>query len=120
MINGRVIHGENYAEGKREGAIRHRVDVDRDGWIAARLWGDRRDSFDQSIYAHSSPVYFSCGRPPAERDESVRHFLNGIEDSLKWIDTWGRYNTDRQRDDVRELFLRGREGFAGVVRERFK
>ena len=69
------------------------------------LWGDLRDSFDQSIYAHSSPVYFSCGTPPPpRREESARYFLNGIDDSLKWIDTWGRYNTDRQREDVRELF----------------
>ena len=116
VMNGRVIHAENDAEGKREGAIRHRVDVDRDGWIAARLWGDGRDSFDQSIYAHSSPVYFSCGRPPAERNESARYFLDGIDDSLKWIDTWGRYNTDQQREDVRDLFRRGREGFAGLAK----
>ena len=115
-MNGRIIHRENYPEGKRAGAIRHRVNIDRDGWIAARLWGNQRDSFDQSIYAHSSPVYFACGRPPAERNESAQYFLNGIEDALKWIDTYGRYNTDQQREEVKDLFRQGREAYASLVK----
>ena len=114
-MNGRIIHRENYPEGKREGAIRHRVNIDRDGWVAARLWGNQRDSFDQSIYAHSSPVYFACGRPPAERNESAQYFLNGIEDALKWIDTYGRYNTDQQREEVKDLFRQGREAYASLI-----
>ena len=114
-MNGHIIHRENYPEGKREGAIRHRVNIDRDGWVAARLWGNQRDSFDQSIYAHSSPVYVACGRPPAERNESAQYFLNGIEDALKWIDTYGRYNTDQQRDEVKDLFRQGREAYASLI-----
>ena len=114
-MNGAVIHRETYPEGKREGTIRHGVRVDRDGWVAARLWGNQRDSFDQSIYAHSSPVYFVCGRPPAERDASAQYFLNRIEDALDWIDTYGRYNTDQQREEVKELFRKGREVYAGLI-----
>ena len=77
--------------------------------------GNQRDSFDQSIYAHSSPVYFACGRPPAERNESAQYFLNGIEDALKWIDTYGRYNTDQQREEVKDLFRQGREAYARLI-----
>ncbi len=115
IMNGTIIHSESWPEGKREGVVRHHAAVERDGWIAARLWGDQRDSFDQSIYSHSSPVYFACGQPPAERPDSAHFFLNAIDDSLKWIDSYGRYNNDRQREEVKELFLRGREAYAGLI-----
>ena len=90
--------------------------VERDGWVAARLWGNARDSFDQSIYAHSSPVYFACGTESAARGDAARFFLNSIDESLKWIDSYGRYNNDKQRQDVKELFQRGREVYAGLVK----
>ena len=116
IMNGAVIHSESWPEGKRDGVVRHQVSVERDGWIAARLWGDQRDSFDQSIYSHSSPVYFGCGQVSAECPESAQYFLNAIEDSLQWIDSYGRYNNDQQREDVKELFRRGREAYAGLVK----
>ncbi len=115
IMNGAVIHSESHPQGSREGVLRHQASSDHDGWIAARLWGDNRDSFDQSIYAHSSPVYFACGRPPAERSESAKYFLDGIDESLKWIDSFGRYNNDRQREDVKDLFRRGREAYGALL-----
>jgi len=116
VVNGDVVHTERFPEGMREGKIEHQVKVERDGWIAARLWGDSRDSFDQSIYAHSSPTYFACGTEPAEREESAHFFLDGIEESLKWIDTVGRYSNDKQREEVKDLFRRGREGYLELVK----
>ena len=112
VVNGAVIHRQEWDEPRREGVFNWDTSMQRDGWIAARLWGNSRDSFDQSIYAHSSPVYVSCGPAPAERADAARFFLDSIDESLKWIDTVGRYNTDQQREDVRDLFRRGREVFA--------
>ena len=114
VMNGAVVHSESHPEGKREGVLRHHASSDCDGWVAARLWGDSRDSFDQSIYAHSSPVYFACGRPPVERNNSAHYFLRRIDESLKWIDSYGRYSNDQQREDVKDLFRRGREAFAAL------
>lgn len=113
--NGHLVHAETWPEGKREGNIRHTLNVERDGWIAVRAWGDHRDSFDQSIYAHSSPVYINCGVVPAEREESVQHFLSGIEESLNWIDDYGRYSNDQQREDVKELFRKGKEAYSALL-----
>ena len=76
VVNGSVIHREEWPEGRREGGIHQRISADRDGWVAARLWGNARDSFDQSIYAHTSPTYFRCGSPPAERAVGARFFLD--------------------------------------------
>ena len=112
VVNGAVVHRQEWDEPRREGVFSWDTSMQNDGWIAARLWGNSRDSFDQSIYAHSSPVYVSCGPVPAGRADAARFFLDSIDESLKWIDTVGRYNTDQQREDVRDLFRRGREVFA--------
>ncbi|MFT5377789.1 MAG: hypothetical protein ACI906_004629 [Candidatus Latescibacterota bacterium] len=69
-------------------------------WSGARI--------GHAVYAHTSPVYLRCGRPPKERREAVQFFLHSIDESLQWIDHWGRYNNDQQRDEVKELFRRGR------------
>ncbi len=68
-----------------------------------------------ALFAHSSPTYFRCGPPPAQRREAAQFFLRGIDDSLQWIDTYGRYNDDRQREEVKELFRRGREAYAELM-----
>ena len=53
-------------------------------------------------------------RQPSARLTRIS-FLRSIDESLKWIDSYGRYNNDQQREDVRELFRRGREAFAGLA-----
>ena len=53
----------------------------------------------------------SYGRFMGKRVDA-RFFLDSIDESLKWIDTVGRYNTDDQREEVRDLFRRGREVYA--------
>ena len=63
----------------------------------------------------SSPVYFDCGVQPAEREAAVQHFLKGIEDSLSWIDDYGRYSNDQQREDVKELFRKGKEAYSALL-----
>ena len=115
VVNGSVIHREEWLGGPREGTFSYGTRFDRDGWIAVRLWGNARDSFNHSLYAHSSPVYVRCGRPPLERGEATRFFLDSIGGSLKWIDTVGRYNDDRQRQDVKDLFRRGEDAFRKLV-----
>ncbi|MEE2659628.1 MAG: CehA/McbA family metallohydrolase [Candidatus Latescibacterota bacterium] len=115
VVNGQVQHREIFTEGQKSGSLRLPVAVERDGWVAARLWGNARDSFGQSIYAHTSPIRFRCGWAPGSRADDARFFVDSIDESLKWIDTVGRYNSDQQRDEVRELFWRGREIFAGLL-----
>ncbi|MBT4499430.1 MAG: CehA/McbA family metallohydrolase [Gemmatimonadetes bacterium] len=115
IVDGQPIQDWEWPEGRREGEIRHPLHIERDGWIAARLWGDARDSFGHSIYAHTSPVYFRCGAPPLARPDAARYFLSSIDESLKWIDTWGRYNNDEQRREVKDLFHRARKVYAGLA-----
>lgn len=114
--NGEVVAEDNWPEGRREGSVRWQRAVDCDGWVAARLWGDARDSFGHAVYAHTSPVYLRCGRPPQERAQAARFFVDSIDESLQWIDNWGRYNSDEQRNEVKELFRRGRAAYTELER----
>ena len=112
--DGRVVHRQAWEGGRREVVVRCGVEAVTEGWIAARLWGAARDSFGHAVYAHTSPVYLAGGAPPAGRAESIVFYLSSIDDSLKWIDEVGRYSNDGQREEVRDLFRRAREAFAGL------
>jgi hypothetical protein len=115
VVDGTVVQGWEWEVGQREGQLRHQFETETDGWVAARLWGNARDSFGHALYAHSSPIYLRGGQAPSPRAEAARFFLGSIDESLQWVDTVGRYNNDRQRQDVKELFLRGREVFAELA-----
>jgi len=115
VVDGTAISSQDWPAGQREGTFLHRLEVERDGWLAARLWGSARDSFSQSIYAHSSPVYFRCGRPSLARPEAARFFVEAVDQSLEWLGTWGRFNDDRQRQEVSELFRQARQVYAGLA-----
>ena len=115
VADGAVVHRQGFPAGERTGTVRCELSAERDGWVAARLWGDARDSFDQAVYAHTSPTYYTCGRPPEARAGDARFFLDSIDESLRWIDSVGRYDTDRQREEVRELFRRGREAYSALT-----
>ena len=116
VVNGVVVQGWEWEEGHKEGQLRHQFETESDGWVAARLWGRARDSFGHSLYAHSSPIYLHSGIAPSERMDAARFFLDAIDTSLDWIDSVGRYSNDEQRENVRELFHRGREVYAGLRR----
>ena len=73
-INGRVAASANSVDRERAGMWETAVQISHDSWIAARLWGRARNSFDHAIYAHTSPVYVDVGRSDPTRSESSRFF----------------------------------------------
>jgi len=112
--DGRVVHRQAWEKGCREATVRCAVKADTDGWIAARLWGNARDSFGHAIYAHTSPVYLEGGPAPAGRAAAAAYYVASADESLKWVDEVGRYNSDAQREEVRDLFRRARDVFAAL------
>ena len=115
VINGRVAASANSVDRERAGMWETAVQISHDSWIAARLWGRARNSFDHAIYAHTSPMYVDVGRSDPTRSESSRFFVESIDRSLDWVMSSGRYTTDRQRDEISELFLEGRARYAERV-----
>ena len=109
VFNGRVVAGESFPQGSREGRLELDVAVPSDGWIAARLSGSVRDSFDQPVFAHTSPVYVVAGSPAPERAEAARGFNDGIDRDLERVRTRGRFYNDGQRREIEELFREGQQ-----------
>ena len=115
--DGEVIHQQMLDEGKqpREGDWQFDVEVENDGWIATRVYGDARDSFAQPVYAHTSPIYIGSGLPQHKVKESADFFLRAVETSAELIQRLGRFARDEQREEVLHLFNEGRKVYAGLV-----
>jgi hypothetical protein len=92
------------------GAMRTSVEVQSSGWIGARLGSTQRDSFNQCIWAHTSPVYIDAGRSRGHAGaESAAWFVDAIDQSLDWVRAKGRFYSDAQRKEVQDLFRQGQE-----------
>ena len=61
LYNGKVVANKLLINGSRQGALESDITVGPDGWIAARLSSDIRDSFAQPVFAHTSPIYLKSG-----------------------------------------------------------
>ncbi len=112
--DGKVAQWWEHPEGSYAGDIHFDITPETDGWVAARCNGPARDSFDQAVYAHTSPVWFEVGQPSTERREDAEFFIRSIDQSLDWIAHTGRYADDDQRQAVGELFNKGREEFGKI------
>lgn len=79
------------------------------GWLAVRCVGrDRRGS--ASVLAHSSPWYLSIvGRAPRVDAEAVAALLRYSERMLGWVSREGRFETDKQRQDLTDVFHAAQE-----------
>lgn len=108
--NGRAIKTHESRAGGREGVLDAEVVVESDGWLAARLGSNARDSFAQALWAHTSPVYLDTGGTPApERARDASWLVDRIDESLSWISSGAKFYTDAQRREVLDLFAQGRD-----------
>ena len=114
--DGAVAAERIFPDGSREGDLEVSLKVEHDGWTAARCSGEARDSFGHAVYAHTSPVYVQTGRVSPASAQDAAFFVGSIDQSLDWIARKGRYANDRQRQEVRDLFLRGREVYEGLMK----
>ena len=115
--NGGVVQSKTLdvsTEG-RHGLWEFDVQAETDGWLAARAYGDARDSFAQAIYAHTSPVYIGTGRPDNIAKESAAFFVRSIDNSIDWVRGVGRFTKDEQREEVLHLFNEGRKVYASLA-----
>ena len=113
--NGEVAESRVLVEeaDQREGVWELMVEMDGDGWLAARAYGEARDSFMQSVYAHTSPIYLGSGLPgEAKVKPAATFFARGIEEASQNIRRSGRFTQDEQREEVLHLFEEGRKVYA--------
>ena len=117
VADGRVVDNRVLSEmtEQREGVWETDVPVEGDGWLAARAFGQARDSFDQPVYAHTSPVYIGSGLPPNAVGESATYFTRTIDEAHQQIQTYARFTKDEQREEVLHLFDQGRKVYADLL-----
>ena len=102
-------------EGASAGEFVADLDVNADGWIAAKASSDARDSFFQPVFAHTSPIYVKAGRHGEEKKAAAAWFDDRIETSLEWVRAKGRFYTDRQRQEVVDLFRQGQQVYRDMM-----
>jgi hypothetical protein len=112
--NGAVIHSQPFSAGSTQGVFTLGVPVTSDGWLAARVRSQVRDSFFQPIYAHTSPIYVECALRPPERTAAARFFDRAIDEALDWVQQRGRYRTEQQRQEVLNLFMEGQQLYRAI------
>ena len=117
MQNGRVVRSHTLISinQQRHGIQTHALKIDSDGWIAARAYGNARDSFAQAIYAHTSPIYIGDGIPADAINGSAEFFVRSIDDSINWINKTGRFTQDQQREEILHLFNQGRKVYSNLA-----
>ena len=115
ISNGQVVAHKAFDEGSTEGNLEADVTVPSDGWIAARLASDVRNSFAQPVFAHTSPVYVTTGVGGPEKRAAARWLDDSIETSLEWVRTKGRFYNDGQRQEVLDLFREGQQVYRKMI-----
>ena len=115
LFNGNVVADESFAQGSSHGTMESEVAATADGWLAARLFSDARDSFAQPIFAHTSPIYVRVGRDSEEKIAAAKWLDQSIDRSLEWVNRKGRFYNDSQRAEVVDLFREGQQIFRDMV-----
>ena len=100
-----IRDGEVIASGTTS-PLRARVDAADAGWLAARCWGERRNSYGHPLWAHTSPVYLR-ERSPRTRT-AAELFLTRLDRAADWLRTGARFDNAEQRDRMLRLFAEGR------------
>jgi hypothetical protein len=85
-------------------------------WLAARCWGQQQlphRPANQCVYAHTSPIHVRCqARPSAVDPAVVASFLGHLDRMLEWVQNKGRFDNDRQRENLVGIFRTARDVMA--------
>ena len=117
ILNGQAAESRAFPEGSADGEMEVELTIDCDSWLGARLSSDARDSYAQPVFAHTSPAYVDTGVAGTHRREAAAGFDSAIERSLEWVREKGRFYTDRQRQEVVDLFREGQAVYRGIGRD---
>jgi hypothetical protein len=102
--NGATVAGRDVSD-NAAAVLEEEIAVGEGGWLAARCLGHERRSPGPAPLAHTSPVYLQvAGRPPRVAAEAVATLGRYLERMLGWIEGEGRFENDKQREDLAGVF----------------
>ena len=114
ICNGKVIKTSKSPSVLKEGVFETDIKVTADSLIAARVFSTERDSFLQPIFAHTSPIYVTCGISSPEKKAAADWFVSNITESLEWVSKKGKFYTDKQRREVIDIFRNGQNEYKQI------
>jgi hypothetical protein len=82
------------------------------GWLAARCvsGNDVNSSAMSLVRAHTSPVYVRInGRPSPVNRDAAQRLREALDRMLRWVNTEGRFENDRQKSNLIDIFLSAKE-----------
>ena len=115
VFNGQVVSSQVYPEGSRQGEWRIPLKVGEDGWLAARAFSRRRDSFYQPLFAHTSPIWCQVDCPSRARSSSAAFFVQSLDQAAEWVNTLGKFGSPRQQAEVLDLFKSAQAAYLGLL-----
>jgi hypothetical protein len=119
ILNGQVVKTHRPSDPLRA-KLSVSVPVERSGWLAARVAGPEKQHLvmDSYVYAHTNPVYLSKGGEPATAPEDAQYFVTWIDTVLKMIGAMDSFDTEKQKQEVMEVWRRARAVYAALAAER--
>jgi hypothetical protein len=104
LHNGAVVSGFDLA-GDATVTLESEVASGEGGWLAARYLRREQRGPSPAMLAHTSPVYVQvAGRPRRVVPEAVTALQRYLERMLAWVAREGRFETDKQREDLAGVF----------------
>ncbi len=91
--------------------------IDRSCWIAARITGvdSMWHVIGDSLFAHTSPIYFQLDRQRVVVEEDAEYFVDWIEDLEALAQTQGEWPSPRDSIRIFGLFAGAREFYSGLA-----
>jgi hypothetical protein len=85
-------------------------------WLAARCWGQHQlphRPANQCVYAHTSPMFIRYEAQPLPVDPAaVAFFSTHLDRIFEWVTSKGRFENDRQRENLVSIVQTAREVLA--------
>jgi hypothetical protein len=85
------------------------------GWLAARAWGRRRNSYAHAAWAHTSPAYLRDRAEPDVVHVAARGLIERFEGASDGLAGHARFDDTRQRQRMVQLFGEGRSVYAALL-----
>jgi hypothetical protein len=109
MVNGKVVASEAPTGPPYRAAVEMGLPMQASGWLATRCWGTREMNLllsGERPGAHTSPVYVRVAEQPMQPDPAaVSRLQAGLDYMLQWVEQSGRFENDRQHEQLRCIFL---------------
>lgn len=83
--------------------LKHKVVIDKGGWLALRISSDTKNELGQPLFAHTSPVYVDLEGKKCFEVESAKALMRQVEEGIAAIRAEGKFSTPQAQKDLLQL-----------------